>query len=206
MDANPTYHSQSRNPPEAGLIVALWLLDTMMSIQMPCWPEVWEYVKNVSPLFGGLFAYSALVVVLVWAPKVRNTRLRAACRVLGGVGVVALIPLLFPIALSMGPPTERRTFRSSDGKEARLSYDAGFLGRDYTEVSLKHPGSCRHTKVFWHLGPSSFDDPKVEWIDAQHLRITYHTRSDDPQECEKQVGQVYILCGSEPWPTPARPR
>ena len=173
---------------------------------MPCWPEIWEYVNNVSPLFGGLFAYSALVVVLVWAPKVRNTRLRTACRVLGGVGVVALIPLLFPIALSMGPPTERRTFRSSDGEEARLSYDAGFLGRDYTEVSLKHPGSCRHTKVFWHLGPSSFDDPTVEWIDAQHLRITYHTRSDDLQECEKQVGQVYILCGSEPWPTPARPR
>jgi hypothetical protein len=87
-----------------------------------------------------------------------------------------------------------------DGQQAELNYDAGFLGRGYTKVTLKRSGCCRHIVVFWHGGPSWFDDPKIEWLDNRHLRITYHTRRDDPQHCEQKMGDIAVACISSPWP------
>jgi hypothetical protein len=159
-------------------------------------------------LLGGLavlLVYVALVVLLLWAPKVRKRSLRLTSRIFGAAGIVllalALLAVLLPFALIMGaPPTESRVAESSDGQQAKLSYDAGFLGRDSTEVTLKHTGCCRHTQVFWHFGPSEFSDPKLEWIDNRHLRITYHTSPDDLQHCENQVRDIAIICTSKPWP------
>lgn len=160
-----------------------------------------------SPLLGGLallLVYFATVVLLLWAPKVRARPLRIASRVLGAAGIVPMVvvlpAILFGFALSLGiPPTESRVLESSDGQQAQLSYNAGFLGRDHTEVSLKGSGCCRHTTVFWHFGPSAFSDPKLEWRDNHQLRITYHARPSDPQQCKKQVGQVTIICTCVPW-------
>jgi hypothetical protein len=124
------------------------------------------------------------------------------------LGVVAGVPLvfvlstvLFGLLLASGNPrTRSRSVWSADEQEAKLSYDGGFLGRDYTEVRLKRTGCCRHVVVFWHSGPSEFDDPKIEWLDNRHLRITYHTRRDDPQHCEQKMGDIAVACISSPWP------
>lgn len=156
-----------------------------------------------------MLAYVALIVLLLWAPKLRGRWLRTASRILGVAAVVpiaVILPgLLLGLALAMGnPPTQTRTAQSQDGQRATLSYDAGFLGRDFTEVSLKPTGSCRHTTVFWHGGPSFFDDVKMEWVDNRHLRLTYHSRSGDPQHCEQQVGETTIVCTSLEWSNSAR--
>jgi hypothetical protein len=46
--------------------------------------------------------------------------------------VIALPAIFFGLALSLGnPPTESLVLESSAGHQAKLSYDAGFLGRDY---------------------------------------------------------------------------
>jgi hypothetical protein len=152
-----------------------------------------------------LLAYVAVVVFLLWAPKVRKRWLLITSRILGAAGVVPLAIALPHIFLALlftngNPPTRARSVWSQDGQEARLSYDAGFLGRDYTEIALKRTGCCRHTVIFSHSGPSWFDDPKVEWVDNHHLRLTYHSRPDDPQHCEHQFGDVAVDCISMPWP------
>lgn len=175
---------------------------------MPCWPDIWERVKHLLPLLGGLasvLAYIALVTLLLWAPKLRKPWLRVASRILGVAAVVPVVIMLpavvLGLALAMGnPPTKTHIVHSQDGQEARLSYDAGFLGRDYTEVALKRTGCCRHITVFWHAGPSSLDDVNIEWLDDRHLRLTYHARSGDPQHCEQRVGDVTIICTSLGWP------
>jgi hypothetical protein len=102
------------------------------------------------------------------------------------------------------PPARSRTVKSGDGEEATLNYEGGFLGRDYTFVTLKQPGVCRHVRIFWLDGPSFLDDAKLEWLDNEHLRISYHARPDDRQHCESQVGEVRISCLSQPWPDPAK--
>jgi len=95
-------------------------------------------------------------------------------------------------------PTATRIVQSQDGQEARLRYDAGFLARDY-EVALKTLGCCRHTTIFWHAGPSSVADVKIEWLDHRHLQLTYHVRSGDPQHCEKQLGDISMVCTPLGW-------
>ena len=125
-------------------------------------------------------------------------------RVLGAAavipGVIALPTVLFGLMLISGdPPPQTRTIQSPTGQQAHLIYQAGYLGRDHTEVRLKHTGCCRHEIVFWHAGPSGFADPKIEWLDNRSLRITYHARPDDPQHCKKQVKDIVITCVAKPW-------
>jgi hypothetical protein len=145
-----------------------------------------------------------LVVFLLWAPLTHRLWLRNTSRVLG---VLGLIPagLLF-LALLMtgglpgqGVPEEKRIIQSADGQVARLIYQAGFLGRDHTEVTLKRNGCCQHIRAFWHSGPSTFDDPRVDWLDNRHLRIVYHTRSGDPDHCESHLADITIVCKAEVW-------
>jgi hypothetical protein len=175
---------------------------------VPCWPDVWEKFKNHLPMLGvysSLLAYVAVVALLLWAPNVRKRWLLITSRVLGAAavipGVIALPAVPFGVLLISGDPApQTRTIQSPDGQQALLIYQAGFLGRDHTEVRLKHTGCCRHEIVFWHAGPSGFDDPKIEWLDNRHLRIMYHTRPDDPQHCEQRVGDIAISCTSSPWP------
>jgi len=176
---------------------------------VPCWPDLWQHFKNLLPLMGviaSIVLYTALSCLLLWAPRLRTRWKRITSRVLGVVClaplVVALPAIVLGLALgSSGPSARTRTVRSSNGREARLRYEAGFLGRDYTEITLKRPGCCRHTVVFWHQGPSWFDDAKIDWLDNQHLRISYHTRSDDPQHCDQQLDDITIACTSMPFPT-----
>lgn len=156
-------------------------------------------------VFGSLAAYIAFIGLLIWAPRLRKRWQRITSRVIGGLGaaplVVALPTVLFGMALASGnPPTKSRVVKSPDGEEATLNYSAGFLGRDYTEVTLKRSGCCRHIPVFSHNGPSSFEDPQIEWVDNKHLRITFHTRPDDPQHCEQHVGDTVITCTAVSFP------
>jgi hypothetical protein len=143
--------------------------------------------------------------LLLWAPNVRKRWMRIMSRILGVAAIVPgliMLPAVFlGFLLAMGnPPTATRIVRSQDGQEAEVSYDAGFLGRDYTHVALKFTGCCRHVTAFWHGGPSSLDDVNVEWLDNRHLRLRYHVRSGDQQHCEQRVGDVTIVCESLGWP------
>lgn len=174
--------------------------------QVPCWPDIWELIRQEIPrlgLFALAIAYLALVVLLLWAPKLRKRWLRIASRVLGAAAAVlstiVLPALLFGLFLASGnPPPVYRTVRSPNGQEARVRYNGGFLGRDYTEVALKSSNCCRHTTVFWHSGPSSLEDVQIEWVDNEHLHLTYHARPTDPVGCEGKVGEFTIVCTSLP--------
>ena len=175
---------------------------------MPCWPDIWELIKQEIPRFGffaSAIACVALVVLLLWAPKLRKRWLRIASRVLGvaaAVPLAILVPAFFlGLLLSSGdPPPVYRTVRSQNGQEARVRYNGGFLGRDYTEVALKSPSCCRHTRVFSHAGPSSLEDVQIEWVDNEHLHLSYHARPADPVGCKGKVGEVTIVCTSLGWP------
>jgi hypothetical protein len=175
---------------------------------LPCWPDLWHHFKNLLPLLGAIVSialYIALAIFLLRTSRLRTRWIRITSRVLGAMCLVPLVVALPAIVLGLalgnsGPPAQIRTVQSSNGQEARLSYEAGFLGRDYSEITLKRAGCCRHTVVFWHQGPSWFDDAKIDWVDNQHLRISYHTRPDDPQHCERQWEGITILCTAMPLP------
>jgi len=175
---------------------------------IPCGPDVWQFLKSGLPslaVYASVAAYAALVALLLWAPRVRKRSAILACRIAAAVLTLPLAvatPVIgFGLLLASGdPPAQTRTAISPRGNEATLRYQAGFLGRDYTEVLLKSRNGCRHVRVLSHAGPSWFDDPKIEWIDDHHLHLTYHARRDDPQRCERQVDDVVVNCSASPWP------
>jgi hypothetical protein len=86
--------------------------------------------------------------------------LRIASRILGavlGIGLVIALPAILFAALAFdNPPAEVRVVKSPSGEQAKLSYQAGFLGRDRTEVIVKTNNCCRHILAFWHAGPTFF--------------------------------------------------
>ncbi len=175
---------------------------------MPCWPDIWEHAKQVLPGVGlavSGVALVAIVALLLWAPKLSQRWMRVTSRVIGGIGVGALVivlpAILFGMMLANGnPPPEKRMVKATNGDEATLIYQGGFLGRDFTEVTLKSNSCCRHIRVFSHSGPSEFDDPQLEWIGVNHLQVTYHARVSDPEYCAQQLGNISITCTKLIWP------
>lgn len=169
---------------------------------MPCWPDILEQAKRELPriaFFTSAIGYLSIVALLLWAPKLHRRWVRIASRILGvlaGIPLVVLAPaLFFGILLASGnPPTVSRSVYSPGGQEARVSYNGGFLGRDYTEVAVRSTSSCRHKTVFWHHGPSDPEDVQIDWVDNKHLHLSYHARPDDPVHCEPSLGEVMIVC------------
>jgi hypothetical protein len=169
---------------------------------MPCWPDLWEHIRRALPSLGILallLAYVGLIVLLLWAPRIRKLWLRILSRILGIVAatplVVAIPALFLALMLALGdPPAKIRQVVSTDGQIATLKYNAGFLGRDSTEIILKQSDCCHHAVVFRHHGPSSFEDTKIKWIDNSHLEITYHTRPDDQRQCVDHINKTQIVC------------
>ena len=124
--------------------------------------------------------------------------MKISARIVGAMLLVLLVvispALLFGALLALGnPPPACKVVRSPDGHEARLCYQAGFLGRDFTEVSLKAPGCCRHV-VFAHSGPGAIEDTELLWRDNSHLQIRYSARAADPVKCETKSADVIIEC------------
>lgn len=172
---------------------------------VPCWPDVWEHTQRVLAFWGGAAAYVALLVFLLWAPVIHRRSLRNTSRLLGVLGLISGGLIVFALLMTgglpgQGVPEERRIIQSADGQVATLIYQAGFLGRDITEVTLKRNGCCQNVTVFSHFGTSGVDDPKVEWLDNRHLRIAYHARlSDGADKCETHLVDITIVCQAEIW-------
>ena len=175
---------------------------------MPCWPDIWDRARQELPImeaYGSLLAYVGLTALLLWAPRVQSPRLKQTLRVVGAVTAASLLLIipafLFGVALASGnPPAKTRVVTSPSGNQATLIYYAGFLGRDYTEVKLKRVGCCQHRSVFWHSGPSWFDDPQIKWLDNNHLAVVFHSRPEDPSHCEQHLAEVAISCTKLAWP------
>ncbi len=171
---------------------------------MVCWPDVWEHMKRELPLIEvwvSLFAYLMLVGLLLWAPKLKKPWMKITSRLLGFVAIAPLPLLIFGIMLGSGsPPMQNRMVKSLNGAEATLNYEAGFLGRDFTEVLLKKNGCCRHRQIFWYAGPGYFDSTQMQWIDNNHLQISHHARISDPVHCEQISENIVITCTRLQWP------
>ena len=145
-----------------------------------------------------------MAVFLLWAPLIKRPWLRNTSRILGllaltPAGLVFMAQLMTGGLPGQGVPAKKRVIQSADGQVATLIYQAGFLGRDITEVTLKRNGCCEHVGVFWHAGPSDVDDPKIDWLDNRHLRIVYHTRISDADRCEAHLADITIVCKAESW-------
>jgi hypothetical protein len=87
------------------------------------------------------------------------------------------------------------TVASPNGShDAKLTYKAGFLGRDFSMVEITKKGCCQHFRAYTYAGPSDLDSTTVIWVDDSHLRIKYTLDPDRNQHCESHVTDVTVIC------------
>jgi hypothetical protein len=118
-------------------------------------------------------------------------------RVGGGVLLLPLV-LCMVLLVAMAACTSRpRIIVSPDSKHiAEYSYEAGFLGRDSTFVSMRGKWSLLKVDAYWYAGPSDWSGTEVRWPDNEHLLIRYQQDArDHRQHCRNDnVAGVFVQC------------
>lgn len=139
----------------------------------------------------------ALLVLMLWAPRVKRRWLKTLLRTGGGLAASFLVAIFgLGVLFSAGDP--RPQYRSTDSPSglhrATLMCQAGFLGRDVSEVKITTKNSCKRLIAYGYDGPSDLTSTQVTWLDDFHLQIKYRLDRDRYQHCEAQVADVSVAC------------
>lgn len=113
-------------------------------------------------------------------------------------GAFLLLPttVAFLLLIGMAACTSRpRIFVSPDSSYiAEYRYDAGFLGRDSTLITVrKRWGLSEHT-VYEYEGPSDWAGTEVRWLGNNRLLVAYHPDPHRFQECKAAVATITVQC------------
>jgi len=126
---------------------------------------------------------------------VRHRWLTICMRLAGAVVVVLLVLasiLLVSLAACMSRP---RMFVSPDGKHvADYTYNAGFLGRDSTVVSVRNKWGIRRKLVYQYSGPSDWTGTEVRWLSNDRLSVRYYVDQSRFQECRAAAAGIVVEC------------
>lgn len=145
----------------------------------------------------GILAYA--IVYLFRARSVR-TWLRLCMRISGGILILPLFVCVLLLVTMVACSSRPRILVSPDSRHvAEYSYDAGFLGRDYTFVSVRRKWSLIRSDVYRYAGPSDWSGTEVRWIDNEHLLIRYTQDGEDRfQQCSREAAGILVLCIADP--------
>lgn len=155
------------------------------------------------PFLKVLAVLGILVIGTVYLFRARSMRrwLRVCMRVGGGVLVLPLaFCVLFLIAMA-ACSTRPRIILSPDSRHiAEYRYQAGFLGRDSTFVSVRRKWSVLAVEAYRYAGPSDWSGTEVRWLDNEHLLIRYSREGGDhPLHCDNRIiAGVFVECVAEP--------
>jgi hypothetical protein len=110
---------------------------------------------------------------------------------------LAMVVVGFGLLFSLGDPKPQyQIFDSPNGlHRATLTYQAGFLGRDFSIVEVTNKNKCKRHKAYVYDGPSDLTRTTVAWVDDSHLLIKYHPDHENRyQHCENQAAGVMVAC------------
>src|ERR1022692_3091354 len=162
---------------------------------MPCWiVDLW---RAIAWWLAGPIPILIVIVLMLWAPGVKRQWLKIVLRIGGGLAASFLVAVVgLGLLFSSGDPKPQyRTTDSPSGlHRATLMYQAGFLGRDISEVEITTKNSCKRLTAYVYDSPSDLTSTAVTWLDDSHLQIKYRLDRDRYQHCEAQVADVRVAC------------
>jgi hypothetical protein len=165
---------------------------------MFCWYGIWSAIQHY---FG--FAIACLLLTLaglaIWAPRLQPRWLRYTVRAIGICVAIpaSLLVLLGAFVVFGATPAQYKIVSSpADTYQARQEYDAGFLGRDFSEVTIKKHGCCWRYRAFALRNPSSLGNIHLKWLDDHHLQISYiyFGPGYGSATCRSSVDGVKVTC------------
>lgn len=149
------------------------------------------------------FVELAAIALALAAGAVFLLRLRLAkrnwvrlCTRLTGALLVLPTTVAFLLLIGVAACTSRpRIFVSPDSRYiAEYRYDAGFLGRDSTLVTVRKRWSFSEHTVYEYEGPSDWAGTEVRWLGNNRLLVEYHPDAHRFQECKTAVATIKVEC------------
>jgi hypothetical protein len=118
------------------------------------------------------------------------------CTRLTGVFLVLPTTAAFLLLIGMSACASRpRIFVSPDSSYiAEYRYDAGFLGRDSTLVTVRKRWAFSEHTVYEYEGPSNWAGTEVRWLGNNRLLVEYHPDPHRFQECKTAVATITVRC------------
>lgn len=165
---------------------------------MFCWYNLWKATQHYIP-----FAIACLPALLaglaIWAPRLQPRWLRYSVRAIGICIAIPAVLLVFLAALFVfgAAPAQYKTVSSPTGMyQARQEYDAGFLGRDFSEVTIKKHDCCWRYRAFTLENPGSLGSIRLKWLGDHHLRISYLYMGPGygSAKCYAKVDGIAVTC------------
>lgn len=146
-------------------------------------------------LLAILGTVAAATVYLLRARSVRKS-LRVCMRIIGGILVLPLALCALLLLMMIACTSRPRVLVSPDSQHiAEYSYEAGFLGRDSTFVSVRRKWSLLRDNAYWYAGPSDWSRTEVRWLDNEHLLIRYAEDGEGrSQHCTGKAAGVLVQC------------
>jgi uncharacterized membrane protein (UPF0182 family) len=164
--------------------------------------RVTEFVVFCLPFIKILVVIGILVAATIYLLRARPIRrwVRVCMRIGGGILVLPLV-ICMALLVAMAACTSRpQIIVSPDSMHiAAYSYEAGFLGRDSTFVSVRKKWSLLPVDAYSYAGPSDWSSTEVRWLDNEHLLIRYQKDDRDrPQHCRNDnVAGIFVQCVAE---------
>ena len=166
--------------------------------------ELMVYCLPFLIAFAVVVLIAATIRYLLRVRFVNRQWLTICMRVAGSILLLPLILALLLLILMVGCSSRPRIAVSPDSQHvAAYSYEAGFLGRDLTFVTVRRRWSIRPDVAYQYAGPSDWTATEVRWLDNQRLMIRYHPdREGRFQECRTEAGGITVQCREATTPTP----
>lgn len=164
--------------------------------------SVTEYVVLCLPFIRVLAILGILASAIVYLFRARSVRtwLKLCMRISGGILILPLFVCVLLLLAMVACSSRPRILVSPDSQHvAEYSYEAGFLGRDYTFVSVRRNWSLIRSDVYRYAGPSDWSGTEVRWIDNEHLLIRYTQDGRDHfQQCGREAAGILVQCVADP--------
>ena len=158
--------------------------------------KVTQFLVFCLPIFLVLAAFAVIAAATVYLFGVRLHRrwLKICTRTAAAVLVLPLILTLLLLIGMVGCTSRPRILVSPDAQHvAAYTYDAGWLGRDTTFVTVRKKWGIRPEVVYQYAGPSEWSSTQVRWLSNDRLVIQYEPEQS-PQVCKTEAAGVLVQC------------
>jgi hypothetical protein len=138
----------------------------------------------------------AAAVVYLFRVSVGRQWLRISTRIVGALLVLPLVAALLLLLLMVACDTRPRVLVSPDSQHvAEYSYEAGFLGRDSTSVTVRKKWSVFPDVAYQYAGPSDWTSTEVRWLSNERLLVRYSGDGEGRfQECKAEAAGIVVQC------------
>jgi hypothetical protein len=159
--------------------------------------KITEFVAFNLPMFKMLAIFVTMAVGGAFLFRVRLVNrqwLKICMRLVAAIFVLPLIVFIIDLIVDKSRP---RIFISPDSQHiAKYSYDAGFLGRDFTAVVVGGRWSTQFVNVYEYEGPSDWNGTEVRWLNNERLLIRYYPDPERFQQCKTEAEGISVQCES----------